>query len=121
MNRGNMAVMTSPDDPLFFLHHANVDRMWAIWQDYWNQTGVDPYDDQEFTTPEFYRSSEPVGDPVKNQVFDVDQNMVFQLVTDKVDTESMPFFNKPNGETPTLRDMLRRYVELITSQTSIQY
>lgn len=22
----------SPDDPLFYLHHCNVDRIWAIWQ-----------------------------------------------------------------------------------------
>ena len=21
------------NDPLFFLHHGNVDRMWAMWQD----------------------------------------------------------------------------------------
>ena len=21
------------NDPLFFLHHANVDRLWAMWQD----------------------------------------------------------------------------------------
>jgi hypothetical protein len=99
-----MAVMTSPDDPLFFLHHTNVDRMWAIWQDYWNQTGVDPYDDQEFTTPEFYRSSGPVQPGY--QVFDVDKNMVYQLTENQTDgTENVPFFNKPNGETPTLRDM----------------
>ena len=22
----------SPNDPIFFLHHANVDRLWAAWQ-----------------------------------------------------------------------------------------
>lgn len=31
---GHMAAQTSPEDPLFMLHHANVDRMWAAWQDY---------------------------------------------------------------------------------------
>ncbi len=30
---GTMGGMSSPNDPVFFLHHANVDRMWAIWQD----------------------------------------------------------------------------------------
>ncbi|MCB9760993.1 MAG: tyrosinase family protein [Alphaproteobacteria bacterium] len=23
----------SPNDPMFFLHHANVDRVWAAWQE----------------------------------------------------------------------------------------
>lgn len=23
---------TSPNDPIFFLHHANVDRIWALWE-----------------------------------------------------------------------------------------
>ena len=23
---------TSPNDPVFFLHHCNVDRIWALWQ-----------------------------------------------------------------------------------------
>ena len=23
---------TSPNDPIFFLHHCNVDRLWAKWQ-----------------------------------------------------------------------------------------
>lgn len=30
---GQMATGTSPNDPVFFLHHANVDRLWALWQD----------------------------------------------------------------------------------------
>jgi len=29
---GTMILSTSPNDPVFFLHHANVDRIWAIWQ-----------------------------------------------------------------------------------------
>ena len=31
---GDMSSAFSPADPLFWLHHANVDRMWGIWQDY---------------------------------------------------------------------------------------
>lgn len=30
--RGTMVLPTSPNDPVFFLHHANVDRLWAVWQ-----------------------------------------------------------------------------------------
>ncbi len=29
---GHMLTMTSPNDPIFFMHHANVDRLWAQWQ-----------------------------------------------------------------------------------------
>ena len=29
---GNMLLMTSPDDPVFFLHHCYVDKVWADWQ-----------------------------------------------------------------------------------------
>lgn len=27
-----MDAWASPQDPVFFLHHANVDRMWSLWQ-----------------------------------------------------------------------------------------
>jgi tyrosinase len=29
---GDMATAHSPSDPLFFLHHANIDRLWAKWE-----------------------------------------------------------------------------------------
>ena len=29
---GSMRPGTSPNDPVFFLHHCNVDRIWALWQ-----------------------------------------------------------------------------------------
>lgn len=28
---GEMAKMTSPRDPIFFLHHSNIDRLWHAW------------------------------------------------------------------------------------------
>ena len=30
---GPMVTGASPNDPAFFLHHANIDRVWAEWQD----------------------------------------------------------------------------------------
>ncbi|HEV2087152.1 MAG TPA: tyrosinase family protein [Cryptosporangiaceae bacterium] len=37
---GHMRTMMSPDDPVFFLHHCNVDRLWAQWQ---RQRPAEPY------------------------------------------------------------------------------
>lgn len=51
---GTMSTRGSPGDPLFFLHHCNVDRIWALWQ--MNNAGADQYtqdpssvDDPNFT------------------------------------------------------------------------
>lgn len=38
---GNMILMTSPDDPVFFLHHCFVDKVWADWQDAMRRTNAD--------------------------------------------------------------------------------
>lgn len=32
---GDMQLATSPNDPAFFLHHCNVDRIWSAWQARW--------------------------------------------------------------------------------------
>jgi tyrosinase len=29
---GDMGGPASPTDPVFFLHHANIDRLWSLWQ-----------------------------------------------------------------------------------------
>ena len=29
---GYMKIDYSPEDPIFFLHHSNIDRLWAMWQ-----------------------------------------------------------------------------------------
>jgi tyrosinase len=31
--RGTMGSMDSPGDPIFWSHHAYIDKMWAMWQD----------------------------------------------------------------------------------------
>ncbi|HEX5741848.1 MAG TPA: tyrosinase family protein [Pilimelia sp.] len=32
---GHMAQTDSPNDPVFWLHHANIDRLWSQWQTRW--------------------------------------------------------------------------------------
>lgn len=39
---GSMLPMTSPNDPVFFLHHCNVDRLWAKWQELYPSQGYEP-------------------------------------------------------------------------------
>lgn len=31
-NDGAMLPSSSPNDPIFFLHHCNIDRLWSVWQ-----------------------------------------------------------------------------------------
>jgi tyrosinase len=38
--QGTMILPISPSDPTFFLHHSQIDRLWALWQE---QHGVDTY------------------------------------------------------------------------------
>ncbi|MEO0637379.1 MAG: tyrosinase family protein [Pseudomonadota bacterium] len=45
---GSMGPGTSPNDPVFFLHHCNVDRIWAMWED-------------EHTNPYLPQSGGPIG------------------------------------------------------------
>jgi tyrosinase len=57
----------SPNDPVFFLHHSNIDRIWAQWQDSAAGHGYLPIDEQQnrpgvslnFTMPMFPTSVTP--------------------------------------------------------------
>ena len=42
---GSMMAFSSPNDPVFWLHHCNIDRLWALWQQSWRQRnpGRDEY------------------------------------------------------------------------------
>ena len=37
-----MMTSTSPNDPIFWLHHANIDRIWSAWQDRHGVTNYGP-------------------------------------------------------------------------------
>jgi tyrosinase len=62
-NRRNYGVMSDPGtaglDPIFYLHHCNIDRMWAAWNANGNSNPTDPNwlggpaasGDQEFAMP----------------------------------------------------------------------
>ncbi|TGO07565.1 hypothetical protein BTUL_0265g00140 [Botrytis tulipae] len=32
MIRGDFSMFTAPYDPVFFLHHTQLDRLWWLWQ-----------------------------------------------------------------------------------------
>jgi tyrosinase len=41
---------TAPRDPLFFMLHAYVDRLWALWQSFSRATRIDPLHDDAFSS-----------------------------------------------------------------------
>jgi tyrosinase len=54
---GWLASAASPSDPLFFLLHSNVDRVWAHWQAKYNR--FDPNDEQSYSSQGAYPGSGP--------------------------------------------------------------
>jgi tyrosinase len=48
---GTMSLITtSPADPLFWLHHAQVDRLWSQWQAKASNAGKNPVLDPFFSS-----------------------------------------------------------------------
>ena len=56
---GTMSSMASPGDPLFYFHHCNIDRLWAIWQR--NHAGEDQYSLDGGARPSYF-SDVPLND-----------------------------------------------------------
>ncbi|KAI1662918.1 Di-copper centre-containing protein [Daldinia decipiens] len=40
---GDLMPATSPNDPLFFLHHTQIDRLWSLWQQVDPETRVNDF------------------------------------------------------------------------------
>ena len=64
---GDMGTYMSPLDPIFWLHHANVDRIWASWNEAGNMNSSDP-DLTDFVLAGNFFDSD--GDPVDVTVLD---------------------------------------------------
>ena len=84
---GTMTVpLASPNDPVFFLHHANIDRLWAQWQ---GVNGVHTY--------------EPVSGHEFNNVDDVihpfDQAGIISTPADVADIQHLGYrYEEPAAE-----------------------
>jgi len=86
ISQGTMEPLdVSPNDPIFFLHHANVDRIWASWQQ--RYPGVDNYAPQGGEA----RCPFDTDDPGPGQSFPpvVDREHVMMTAHD-VDEEPVP-------------------------------
>ncbi|KAH8653530.1 hypothetical protein BX600DRAFT_386442 [Xylariales sp. PMI_506] len=49
---GDMFPVSSPNDPLFFLHHAQVDRLWWTWQQADPETRLLSYGGNKYEAPD---------------------------------------------------------------------
>lgn len=87
----HMATHYSLDDPLFFMHHANVDRLWAVWQDYNDHDLIDKTD----ITSTQYSSAMDTAMPYTG-------------------ASVLDFTNGAN--TPTARDMHESYNDVVSVQ-----
>jgi tyrosinase len=64
---GDMGLSSSPNDPVFFLHHCNIDRLWASWQERHAVPGYTP----DMTAPptlQFHRADDPLYSIFEEQV-----------------------------------------------------
>jgi tyrosinase len=62
-----MGLSSSPNDPVFFLHHCNIDRLWASWQ---SRNESAPYL-PDMTAPaslQFHRIDDPLYSIFEEQV-----------------------------------------------------
>jgi hypothetical protein len=57
----SMAFAASPDDPIFWLHHCNIDRLYLLWADC---NGYDKIDDSQLDKPQ-YEALNPVSPGAK--------------------------------------------------------
>lgn len=77
---GDMGPATSPNDPVFFLNHCNVDRLWAAWQIDNSGTPYLPSGTSAANDPLFrHRRNDPAFsaltnfEPLNSQLLDVSQ------------------------------------------------
>eukprot|EP00531_Pseudo-nitzschia_arenysensis_P002126 CAMPEP_0116126492 /NCGR_PEP_ID=MMETSP0329-20121206/6359_1 /TAXON_ID=697910 /ORGANISM="Pseudo-nitzschia arenysensis, Strain B593" /LENGTH=550 /DNA_ID=CAMNT_0003620575 /DNA_START=130 /DNA_END=1782 /DNA_ORIENTATION=- len=104
---GHMRNNWSPADPLFYLHHTNVDRIWAMWQDYWDH---DLLDVDELTSPWHYDSD-----------WGLDSQMPFWHAGRISDWDFRMRYNSTYSDIPTVRDVMSNDSPLFAVRYSNSY
>lgn len=82
-------VYSSPGDPLFYLHHANMDRLWYTWQKkHWPARKKDiGGPDTQFAYPFNFFGDVPYKNVTLDYLMDFGPLMKSQLIGDVMDTE----------------------------------
>jgi len=84
---GDMVTFMSPRDPVFWLHHANVDRIWAMWNSRGNgNTSSSQWRDFQFNA-DFVDTQ---GNPVNVRVTDVEDTRQLGYTYDDVGDFNVP-------------------------------
>jgi len=91
---GDMCTLKAPRDPIFYVHHAFIDRAWAMWQDMHPGDeargcagctgleafgGVDPKEYVGWTDPDLGCIKMPVSDPQTCLSFEAEPQSVLDL------------------------------------------
>jgi len=65
---GEMLKGTSPNDPVFYLNHCNVDRIWAAWMKKYNNPEYLPKDNE---------SNDLLGHRLNDLMYSIEENNIF--------------------------------------------
>jgi tyrosinase len=122
---GDMANMDSPNDPFFFLHHTNVDRIWWIWEDCHGHNlkfSSDAYGANPNTVmPYFYQGSRfnqlfserytpfdmmLLGTTILPYNYDTNDALA-SLITQTSDVCSFTYFSGGNNQKRTVQDIVQ--------------
>jgi hypothetical protein len=87
---GQMDSYWSVADPLFYLHHSNVDRLWTMWQDYWDH---DEEHKDDLRDPWHYDG-------------DLDRRLTFGSAADSVSWDFRMQYEDGTWDYPTAREVL---------------
>jgi len=101
----SMATMWSPDDPIFWLHHCNLDRLWHLWMDC---NGWDKVTSDKLTCMQYEAwnpvsiSAGPLVNPVTGIVYPVGPDDPIPFTRDSNMDDTVVF---PGPEWPTPRSL----------------
>jgi len=101
----SMATMSSPDDPFFWLHHCNIDRLWHLWMDC---NGHDKITADQITYQQYEawnpisEGCAPLANPVTGIPYCVGLDDPIPFTRDKIGSDTLVF---PGPEWPTPRKL----------------